>query len=63
VPYYYPLKFIVLVWLIYPESKGAAIIYDEHLKPFMEKHGKGIEEMISAMKKGPEGSPKKDKDS
>jgi hypothetical protein len=46
VPYYYPLKFIVLVWLIYPEAKGASTIYDEHLKLFMDKHGKRIEEMI-----------------
>ncbi len=47
VPYYYPLKFLVLVWLIYPEAKGASVIYDEHLKHHMETYSKKIDELVA----------------
>ena len=49
IPFYYPLKFIVLVWLIYPETRGATVIYDNYLKSYMEKYSASIEQMSKGL--------------
>jgi len=49
IPFYYPLKFIVLVWLIYPETRGATVIYDNYLKSYMEKYSASIEHMSQGL--------------
>jgi len=33
VPFYFYLKLTLLVWLFYPQTKGAAIVFDKILKP------------------------------
>mmetsp|Transcript_20195 Transcript_20195/g.26127 ORF Transcript_20195/g.26127 Transcript_20195/m.26127 type:complete len:157 (-) Transcript_20195:324-794(-) len=33
VPFYFYLKLTLLIWLFYPDTKGAAIVYDKILKP------------------------------
>ena len=44
------MKFIVLVWLIYPETRGAVVIYENYLKSFMEKYSAHIEKIGSGLK-------------
>ena len=50
IPFYFPLKFIVLVWLIYPESRGATVIYENYLKSYMEKYSANIEQISTGLK-------------
>ncbi|CAG9320108.1 unnamed protein product [Blepharisma stoltei] len=38
VPYYYPIKFIVLVYLFWPRSRGAELIYDFLMQNYLSIH-------------------------
>jgi len=38
VPFYFYLKLSLLVWLFYPQTKGAAVVYDKVLKEYVLKH-------------------------
>lgn len=43
-PIYWLAKFIFLVWLYLPSTKGAQKIYKMFLEPFMKKYSKKIDE-------------------
>lgn len=47
IPLYYELKSLAVIWMIAPQTMGAAIVYDEFIKPFFMEH-KGLEK-INAM--------------
>jgi receptor expression-enhancing protein 5/6 len=40
IPMYYPIKLIFLIWLAYPDTKGATKIYDSIVRPLLLKHEK-----------------------
>lgn len=36
IPFYYSIKMVVLVYLFWPQTKGATLIYDKYLRPRTE---------------------------
>jgi hypothetical protein len=47
IPYFAWLKLGFFGWLMLPQFKGAQVIYDQVLKPQLEKHSELIEELIA----------------
>ena len=47
IPFYYPIKLIVLVWLFAPQTRGAVQVYDGFIRTYLLKHEKEIEIGIS----------------
>lgn len=43
IPFYYEVKCLFVMWLISPQSKGAAQLYKQQLRPFLYKHEKQID--------------------
>lgn len=53
-PIYWLAKFIFLVWLCLPSTRGAQKVYKMFLEPFMTKYSKSIDkagETVSVMRK------------
>ena len=38
IPFYFVLKLGFLVWCCHPASKGAVVVYNVAIKPFVKKH-------------------------
>lgn len=50
VPIYHPIKLLVLVYLAWPETKGAQNVYDYLIKPFLAKHQSHIDKELDRIK-------------
>jgi receptor expression-enhancing protein 5/6 len=49
VPFYYPIKLAFLVWLFYPQTKGALTIYDGVLKDLIKPYVDTIDSGLDAV--------------
>jgi receptor expression-enhancing protein 5/6 len=47
VPFYQPTKLLMLLFLAWPETRGAQLVYDRFLQPFLKKHEIKIDEALS----------------
>jgi receptor expression-enhancing protein 5/6 len=47
VPFYQPTKLLMLLFLAWPETRGAQLVYDRFLQPFLKKHQIKIDEALS----------------
>jgi receptor expression-enhancing protein 5/6 len=47
VPFYQPIKLLALLFLAWPETRGAQLVYDRFLQPFLKKHESKIDEALS----------------
>jgi ubiquitin-protein ligase len=47
VPFYKPIKLLVLLFLAWPETHAAEMVYDKFLHPFLKKHEAKIDEAPS----------------
>ena len=45
VPFYWPIKLLILVWLFHPMTNGASVIYDNVVHPLWKEHEGRIEEV------------------
>lgn len=48
-PFYYPIKLGFLIFLFAPQTKGAAKLYDNFIRPFVLKHQSEIEAGITKL--------------
>jgi len=46
-PFYQPTKLLVLLFLAWPETHGAELVYNKFLYPFLKTHEKKIDENLS----------------
>jgi receptor expression-enhancing protein 5/6 len=46
VPFYHPAKLIILVYLAWPETRGAEMVYQRIVRPFMVKHETKVDEAL-----------------
>ena len=49
-PLYYELKLVGLVWLMAPQTKGAQLIYDSFINPFLTQHAAKFDPIFSTTK-------------
>ena len=47
IPFYYELKLALVVWLIHPQSKGAAVVFQQMVQPLLKKHEKDIDDGLT----------------
>jgi hypothetical protein len=40
IPFYNTMKLLLLIWLAYPDLKGATKVYDTVVRPFLLRHEK-----------------------
>ena len=45
VPFYYIMKLFLTMWLFYPKSNGAGVIYSKFLYPWLKSHEAQIDEI------------------
>eukprot|EP00803_Ostreobium_quekettii_P006640 evm.model.scf_3238.2 EVM.evm.TU.scf_3238.2 scf_3238:7083-9310(+) len=38
IPLFYEMKLLFIIWMIVPQFKGAKVMYDNYIKPFLTKH-------------------------
>lgn len=48
-PFYYPIKLIVLLWMVWPKTRGAQVIYDTLVKKLLKTYEAQIDEKLSAV--------------
>merc|ERR1712195_240184 len=48
VPFYYPIKLVFLVWLFYPQTKGAETIYNTVLKALIKPYVEAVDGGLDA---------------
>lgn len=51
VPYYYPVKLVFFLWLQLPQFRGAGVLYNQYIKPVLEKYKPKIEIILEHLKK------------
>ncbi|KAG8099632.1 hypothetical protein GUJ93_ZPchr0013g36447 [Zizania palustris] len=51
VPFYYHVKFAILVWLQFPSNSGSKHVYRRHVRPFFLKHQAKIERILNILSK------------
>lgn len=49
VPLYYPIKLLFLIYLFAPQTKGAIVLYNKFIRPFIIKHQSKIDEGFSTL--------------
>jgi receptor expression-enhancing protein 5/6 len=59
VPFYYPIKLLVLITLFWPQTRFAVLLYDRVIKPFLKKYERDIDEKIGHIQEGVEAAAKK----
>lgn len=59
VPFYYPIKLLVLITLFAPQTRFAVLLYDRVIKPFLKKYESQIDEKIGHMQEGADAAFKK----
>ena len=52
IPYYYWLRLAFFIYLMAPQTQGAAILYQKIFKPLLEQHKEEIESFIGTVMKG-----------
>ncbi|KAG6876184.1 hypothetical protein C0993_005072 [Termitomyces sp. T159_Od127] len=50
IPFYYPLKSLFLLYLVLPQTQGAAYIYTTHLRPFFHAHETQIDDALAQLR-------------
>lgn len=45
-PFYYPIKLALLIWMVWPKTKGALIIYEKLVKKVLKMYEGQIDEKI-----------------
>ena len=48
-PVYYPLKAILLAWLVLPRYKGAGVIYDRFVAPYLLQYEEDIDRKVEEL--------------
>lgn len=38
IPLFYEMKLLFIIWMIVPQFKGAKVLYEHYIKPFLMKH-------------------------
>uniref|UniRef100_A0A0E0ED95 HVA22-like protein n=1 Tax=Oryza meridionalis TaxID=40149 RepID=A0A0E0ED95_9ORYZ len=51
VPFYYHVKFAILVWLQFPSNSGAKHVYRRYMRPFFLKHQAKIDRILNILSK------------
>jgi receptor expression-enhancing protein 5/6 len=51
IPFYHPAKLIILVFLAWPETRGAEMVYQRIVRPFMMKHETKVDEVLDRLGK------------
>jgi len=51
IPFYHVIKLLLLLWLFYPKSNGAEIVYSKFLRPWLKLHEKEIDDDLAAAEK------------
>lgn len=49
-PLYYELKLVGLVWLMAPQTRGAQLIYDKFINPFLTQHAAKFDPIFATTK-------------
>lgn len=47
VPLYFELKTVLLLWLVAPQTKGAELVYERAVAPFLKQHASKIDPIFS----------------
>ena len=47
IPYYYILRVVFFVFLMAPQTNGAALVYKSLISPFLKKHEDEIKNIIT----------------
>ncbi|CAJ0628552.1 5980_t:CDS:2 [Entrophospora sp. SA101] len=50
-PFYYEIKMLFILWLIYPHSEGAAFLYNKFVNPTLTNHEQEIDSAIGLAQK------------
>lgn len=45
-PFYYPIKLAVLIWLVWPKTRGALVVYERLIKPLLKRFEGKIDEKL-----------------
>lgn len=48
-PFYYPIKLLVLLWMVWPKTRGAIVLYDRVIKKILKTYESQIDEKLSAV--------------
>lgn len=51
IPFYYELKFLFILWLVMPQTKGAEYLYEHHFKPFLMAYGSKLDPVFGIAEK------------
>lgn len=49
-PFYYLGKVLFLIYLFFPTTKGATVIYNKVVLPLYKKHGEALKEQVQILK-------------
>ena len=47
IPFYYEMKSVLLLWLVLPQTKGAAFVFQHFICPFMQKYASQIDPVFA----------------
>lgn len=50
VPLYYELKLVGLLWLMTPQTKGAQLLYEKFINPFLTQHAAKFDPVFATTK-------------
>ncbi|ORX56879.1 hypothetical protein DM01DRAFT_1382296 [Hesseltinella vesiculosa] len=45
-PFYYEIKLLLILWLIFPQTNGTKLLYDQYLEPFLKKNEQQIDQAV-----------------
>lgn len=51
VPLFYEMKLLLIVWMIVPHFRGAKVLYDKFIKPFLMKHASRFDPIFETTSK------------
>lgn len=49
-PLYYELKLVGLLWLMTPQTKGAQLLYERFINPFLSQHAAKFDPVFATTK-------------
>lgn len=49
-PLYYEFKLVGLLWLMAPQTKGAQLLYEAFINPFLSKHAAKFDPVFATTK-------------
>ncbi|KAJ6591210.1 TB2/DP1, HVA22 family-domain-containing protein [Mycena vulgaris] len=50
IPFYYPIKTLLLLYLALPQTRGSTYIYTNHLQPFFRTHESQIDSLLAQLR-------------